>query len=72
MRTKTVSETTLHNLFEALEQDAIIFQQSQPVLSMTKSKTQRLEMHGLQDLINDSDYREQPTSGIVNLRFEDC
>jgi hypothetical protein len=72
MRTKTVSETTLHNLFEALEQDAIIFQQSQPVSSMTKSKTQRLEMHGLQDLINDSDYREQPTSGIVNLRFEDC
>ena len=26
MRTKTVSETTLQNLFEALEQDATIFQ----------------------------------------------
>ncbi len=29
-------------------------------------------MHGLQDLIDDSDYHEQPTSGITNLRFEDC
>ena len=27
IRTKTVSENTLHNLFEALEQDAVIFQQ---------------------------------------------
>jgi len=55
MRTKTVSETTLHNLFEALEQDAITFQESQPVLSATKSKTQRLEMQILQDLNYDSD-----------------
>jgi hypothetical protein len=51
MRTKTVSETTLQNLFEALEQDATIFQQSQQNSSVTKPKTHKLEMHGMMDLI---------------------
>jgi len=37
---------------------------------LAKGKSHRLEMHGMEDIT--SEYKEFPSSGIVNLRFEDC
>jgi hypothetical protein len=70
MRTKTVSDVTLNNLFEAIEKDAILFQDAQEKASHQITKAHKLEMQGLQ--IANSEYRELPSSGIINLRFEEC
>jgi len=54
MRTKTVSDSTMHNLFEAIEQDAAFYQETEAKQAQaSKGKSHRLEMHGLELITDD-------------------
>lgn len=73
MRLKHITPQAMENLLAAIEADAVQFQQQQQIPLMPgkpKVTSQPGEMGGLAEKIPVA--FQTPTSGIINLRFEEC
>lgn len=73
MRLKTVTAGSLEVLLEAIEQDAANYMQKQSLIKPNIKLLNAVAPEELGGLAENAPIAQLPsTSGIVNLRFEDC